>query len=89
MQRRQPTDIDDVLDRLRRIEGQVRGIQHMVERRERCSEVLTQVAAVRAALAAVGVGLLDAQLRTTLTAAGADAQADADDTVASLRLLVR
>ena len=61
----------------------------MIERRERCSEVLTQVAAVRAALAAVGVGVLDAQLRATLSAAGADEQPGADETVASLHVLVR
>lgn len=87
--RRDPTDTDELLDRLRKIEGQVRGLQHMIERHERCSEVLTQVAAARAALAAVGVGLLDAQLRSILSAAGADAQPAAEDTVASLHLIVR
>ena len=87
--RSHPTDTGDLLQRLRKIEGQVRGIQHMIERRERCSEVLTQVAAVRAALAVVGVGLLDDQLRSTLTAAGADGQPAAADTVAALHLLVR
>ena len=87
--RSHPTDTGDLLERLRKIEGQVRGIQHMIERDERCSEVLKQVAAVRAALAVVGVGLLDARLRSTLTAAGAEAQPVADDTIAALHLLVR
>ena len=80
----------DVLDRLRKIEGQVRGIHHMVERGERCTDVLTQVAAARAALAAVGIGLVDAQVRAVVTAAAVDdADALADEAVAAMHLLVR
>lgn len=41
--------------RLRRIEGQVRGLQRMVERGEACPDVVTQLAAVRGALDAAGV----------------------------------
>jgi len=48
-----------VLSRLRRIEGQVRGIQKMVEEERYCIDVLTQVAAVKAALESVSVALLD------------------------------
>jgi DNA-binding FrmR family transcriptional regulator len=48
-----PARRDDVLLRLRRIEGQVRGIQRMVEEDRDCREIVTQVAAVRSALASV------------------------------------
>jgi len=49
---------DDVLARLRRIEGQVRGIAKMVEDDRYCIDVLTQVAAIQAALDKVALGLL-------------------------------
>jgi DNA-binding FrmR family transcriptional regulator len=54
---------DDVLKRLRRIEGQVRGLQRMVENESYCIDVLTQVSAVTRALQSVAVGLLDEHLR--------------------------
>ena len=50
---------DDYLKRLRRIEGQVRGIHRMVEEETYCIDVLTQVAAVTKALQAVSLGLLE------------------------------
>jgi DNA-binding FrmR family transcriptional regulator len=50
---------DDYLKRLRRIEGQVRGIHRMVEEDTYCIDVLTQVAAVTKALQAVSLGLLE------------------------------
>jgi DNA-binding FrmR family transcriptional regulator len=50
--------------RLRRIEGQVRGIQKMVEEDRYCIEVLTQIAAIQAALDKVALGLLDGHART-------------------------
>ena len=50
---------DDYLKRLRRIEGQVRGIQRMVETDTYCIDVLTQVSAVTKALQAVSLGLLE------------------------------
>lgn len=50
---------DDHLKRLRRVEGQVRGIQKMVEDDKYCIDVLTQVSAVTKALQAVALGLLD------------------------------
>lgn len=45
---------DDILKRLRRIEGQVKGIQRMIEEDKYCGDVLTQVSAVRAAVNKVG-----------------------------------
>lgn len=50
---------EDLLKRLRRIEGQVRGIQRMVEEDKYCVDVLVQVAAVRAALYKVGFNILE------------------------------
>jgi DNA-binding FrmR family transcriptional regulator len=50
---------DDYLKRLRRIEGQVRGLQRMVEQDQYCIDILTQVAAVTKALQAVSLGLLE------------------------------
>jgi DNA-binding FrmR family transcriptional regulator len=50
---------DDVLKRLRRIEGQARGLQRMVEEDTYCIDVLTQVAAVTKALQAVSLTLLE------------------------------
>jgi DNA-binding FrmR family transcriptional regulator len=50
---------DDYLKRLRRIEGQVRGVQRMVEQDTYCIDVLTQISAVTKALHAVGLGLLE------------------------------
>lgn len=54
---------DDLLARLRRIEGQVRGLQRMVEQDVYCIDILTQVNSVTAALRAVGLGLLDSHVR--------------------------
>ena len=50
---------DDYLARLRRVEGQVRGLQRMVEQDTYCIDVLTQVSAVTRALQAVSLGLLE------------------------------
>ena len=80
---------EDLLTRLRKIEGQVRGLQRMVERDDRCIEVLTQIASVRAALAAVGVALVDGELRR-LTAVGdpGGCESDHTDLLAAVELLV-
>jgi len=53
----------EVQDRLRRIEGQVRGLQRMIEDDKYCIDILTQLNSVTAALKAVGVGLLDDHVR--------------------------
>ena len=54
-------------DRLRRIEGQVRGIQRMVDEDQYCIDILTQVNSATAALRAVGMGLLDEHVRHCVT----------------------
>jgi DNA-binding FrmR family transcriptional regulator len=53
----------DLEDRLRRIEGQVRGIQRMVDADQYCIDILTQVNSATAALKSVGMGLLDDHVR--------------------------
>jgi len=54
---------DDYGARLRRIEGQVRGLQRMIEEDTYCIDILTQVSAVTKALQSVAVGLLDEHVR--------------------------
>lgn len=56
-------DKEDVLTRLRRIEGQVRGLQRMVEEDAYCIDILTQVTAATNALKKVAIGLLDDHIR--------------------------
>jgi DNA-binding FrmR family transcriptional regulator len=53
---------DDYLKRLRRIEGQARGLQRMVEDEKYCIDILTQVSAMTKALQAVSIGLLEEHL---------------------------
>ena len=60
-------DKDAVLARLRRIEGQVRGLQRMVENDDYCIDILTQIAAASNALKKVAVGLLDDHIRHCVT----------------------
>ncbi len=50
---------DDYLKRLGRIEGQVRGLQRMIDEDQYCIDVLTQISSVTKALHSVGLGLLD------------------------------
>jgi DNA-binding FrmR family transcriptional regulator len=56
-------DRDDLLKRLRRVEGQVRGIARMVEEDKYCVDILNQIAAVNAALDKVGMTLLNDHIR--------------------------
>lgn len=57
---------EDILKRLRRIEGQVKGIQKMVEEEKYCTDILTQVAAVRAAINGVGRLILEKHSMTCI-----------------------
>ncbi|MGQ0824405.1 MAG: metal-sensitive transcriptional regulator [Actinomycetota bacterium] len=66
----------DYLTRLRRIEGQVRGLQRLIDEDEYCIDVLTQIASVSKALQGVGLGLLDEHLRHCVRDA---ASADGDE----------
>jgi DNA-binding FrmR family transcriptional regulator len=75
-------DKDAYLKRMRRIEGQVRGIAKMIENDEYCIDVLTQVSAATKALQAVALGLLDEHLKHCVTQAAAQGGQVADAKVA-------
>lgn len=60
-------DRDAVIKRLRRIEGQIKGIQKMVEDEKFCGDILIQVAAARAALNSVGGLILENYMKVCLT----------------------
>jgi DNA-binding FrmR family transcriptional regulator len=70
---------DAYLKRLRRIEGQARGLQRMVEEEQYCIDILTQVSAMTKALQAVSLALLDEHLHHCVVAAVAAGGAEADD----------
>ncbi|PSQ98439.1 MAG: metal-sensitive transcriptional regulator [Bacteroidetes bacterium QS_9_68_14] len=62
-------DKDDILKRLRRIEGQVRGLQNMVEEDRYCGDVLQQIASVQKALRSAGKRITRDHLETCVTEA--------------------
>jgi CsoR family transcriptional regulator, copper-sensing transcriptional repressor len=69
---------EDYLRRLRRVEGQVRGLQRMIERDEYCIDVLTQVSAATKALQSVALGLLEEHLGHCVAEAVAEGGDTAD-----------
>ena len=84
---------DDHLKRLRRIEGQARGLQRMVEEEQYCIDILTQVAAMTKALQAVSVSLLEEHLSHCVVDAARQGDEQAEEkiteAVAAIRRLVR
>jgi len=84
---------DQLLGRLARAEGQVRGITTMVEEDRYCLDVLTQISAAQAALDKIALGLLDDHTRHCVLAgeggAPADSEARADEIMAAVGRLVR
>lgn len=86
-------DKDAVLKRLRRIEGQVRGLQRQVSEDTYCIDVLTQVSAVTKALQAVALQLLDDHLehcvREAVAAGGSNADEKISEASAAIARLVR
>ena len=81
------------LRRLRRIEGQARGLQGMVESEQYCIDILTQVSAMTSALQSVALGLLDDHLAhcvaDAVAAGGDEAQAKLQEASAAIARLVR
>ena len=71
-------DKDVFLQRMRRVEGQVRGIAKMIEDDKYCIDVLTQISAVNSALQSVALGLLDEHLGHCVTQAVAEGGDEAD-----------
>jgi len=81
------------LKRLRRVEGQVRGLQRMIEADAYCIDVLTQVSAATKALEAVALGLLEEHLahcvRDAIALGGDEAEAKIKEASAAIARLVR
>jgi DNA-binding FrmR family transcriptional regulator len=69
---------DDYAKRMRRIEGQVRGIARMVDEDKYCIDILTQVSAMTSALQSVALGLLDDHLSHCVLSAAAQGGSEAD-----------
>ena len=79
--KREPEEYKDLIHRLNRIEGQIRGIKGMIERDAYCTDILTQVAAVSAALNSFNKELLAEHIRTCVIE---DIKAGKEDTVDDL-----
>ncbi|WP_442790924.1 metal-sensitive transcriptional regulator [Nocardia sp. NBC_01327] len=84
---------DDYLKRLRRIEGQSRGLQRMVEEEKYCIDILTQVSAMTKALQAVAMGLLEDHISHCVVdaaiAGGPEAEAKIKEATDAIARLVR
>ncbi|HTM86188.1 MAG TPA: metal-sensitive transcriptional regulator [Mycobacterium sp.] len=84
---------DNYAKRLRRVEGQVRGIARMIDDDKYCIDILTQISAVNSALRAVALGLLDEHLRHCVSGAvaqgGDEAEAKLAEASAAIARLVR
>jgi DNA-binding FrmR family transcriptional regulator len=81
---------DQLRKRLRRIEGQVRGVQGMVEDDRYCIDVLTQISAIQAALDKVALGLLDEHARhCVMGAEGGERVEKTDELLAAVGRLMR
>ena len=72
---------EDYLTRLRRIEGQARGLQRMVEQEKYCIDILTQVSAMTKALESVSLSLLDEHLSHCVVEAAAKGGPEADEKI--------
>jgi DNA-binding FrmR family transcriptional regulator len=84
---------DDYLKRLRRIEGQARGIQRMVDEEKYCIDILTQITAMTKALHAVSIGLLEEHMNHCVVdaarAGDAEAREKVGEAVQAIARLVR
>jgi DNA-binding FrmR family transcriptional regulator len=81
---------DELGKRLRRIEGQVRGVQNMVEEDRYCIDVLTQISAIQAALDKVALGLLDDHARHCVVGGPDEVKQDrTDELMAAVGRLMR
>lgn len=78
---RDETEMKALLNRLSRIEGQVRGVRGMVEKNAYCPDIITQVTAITAALNAFNKELLASHIKTCVVT---DIKAGKDDTVDEL-----
>lgn len=79
--------VPDLQNRLRRIEGQARGIQRMLEERRGCQDIVTQVAALKAAIEQVGVTLVGCLMEGAIRQA-VEQGIDSDDAVDKAKKLL-
>jgi CsoR family transcriptional regulator, copper-sensing transcriptional repressor len=84
-------DKDQLTNRLRRIEGQVRGIERMVEEDRYCIDIVTQISAIQAALDKVALGLLDDHAAHCIIGGASDQQPEElkDELMAAVGRLMR
>jgi DNA-binding FrmR family transcriptional regulator len=81
---------DELRKRLRRVEGQVRGVQKMVEEDRYCIDVLTQISAIQAALDKVALGLLDDHAHSCVIGAAPEQRDErTDEMMAAVGRLMR
>lgn len=80
---------EQLLKRLARIEGQVRGVRRMIEEDRYCIDVLTQIQAGEAALHRVALGLLDDHVRHCVAGGGADREQKLNELMDAVGRLVR
>ena len=82
---------DQLGKRLRRIEGQVRGIEKMIDEDRYCIDVLTQISAIQAALDKVALGLLDGHARHCVVGGQGDGEPEelTDELMAAVARLMR
>jgi CsoR family transcriptional regulator, copper-sensing transcriptional repressor len=81
---------DQLLKRLKRVEGQVRGVQNMVDEDRYCIDVLTQISAVQAALDKVALGLMDDHARHCVVDGPADVKEErTEELMAAVARLMR
>lgn len=86
-------DKDEYGRRLRRIEGQIRGLARMIDEEKYCIDILTQISAAQSALQSVALGLFDEHLRHCVMDAarkgGPQAEVKIDEAVLAVRRLTR
>lgn len=79
----------DILVRLKRIEGQVKGLQRMLDEEKCCSDILVQVAAVRAAINKVGILIFEKHSKTCLTGLTDEKNEEVDKLIEDLNRFVK
>ena len=83
-------DKEALLKRLRRVEGQVRGVQKMVEEERYCIDILTQISAIQSAVDAVALGLLNDHVRHCVArSTGTDQDVKLDELMLAVGRLVK
>jgi DNA-binding FrmR family transcriptional regulator len=79
---------EELLIRLARVEGQVRGVSRMVEEERYCIDVLTQISAARAALDKIALGLVDGHVRHCMATGSGDPALQADELMGAVGRMV-